>query len=92
MNYESIKNAPKDAATSNEAVSSSLVTIETNGLYNNSNSECNENIRIKRTENGLLLYEFRQGDEWKPSRKGCTIPMDEIEALCHALNGYSGGN
>lgn len=35
---------------------------------------------------------FRVGDEWKPSRKGCTIPIDEIAALCHALKGHNGVN
>ncbi len=115
MRSESKKNAPKDAATSNEAISSSYVTTQTNNLYDNRTDNCNGNVCMMRTEHGLLLYEFRQsnkskrfmlkeyhgkhyaelrewyqvGDEWKPSRKGCTIPIDEIAPLYQALGGFN---
>ena len=35
---------------------------------------------------------YKDGDEWKPSRKGCTIPLDEMAAFSQALSEYSKAN
>ncbi len=110
-----IKNAPKDVAASNEAITQPLAATQSQIPYNSPISDSNQNVHYMENEHGILLYEFRQsnkskrfmlkeyhgkhyaelrewyqvGDEWKPSRKGCTIPIDEIAPLYQALGGFN---
>ena len=33
---------------------------------------------------------YSVGDDWKPSREGCTIPLDDLRTLTAALMEYHG--
>ncbi len=35
---------------------------------------------------------YHDGDAWKPSREGCTIPLDRLPELADALAAYASEN